>query len=280
MFSENGDRRASTPPACNRQTRSARPVESQAWLYYVPPVADLQVTISDRPDPVVAGDNVTYTIRLTNTGPATAQAVTVTSIVPTGTTVSSTVVTAPWTVSVLSRTVTFSNPNVAAGDLATFKVTVGTSASTPATVAGTVSIASSTTDPRTANNTGTTQTTVITSDVWVLNKVAMVSDQPVTSVVPGSSFYYGIWVGNRGGGPASGVALTDVLPAGIEFVGASAPGWSLTTPPVFTNGTVTAVRSEPLPMGRMDYLIITVRLSSACRRDSCQKRRVGRLLQR
>jgi CSLREA domain-containing protein/uncharacterized repeat protein (TIGR01451 family) len=46
--------------------------------------ADLEVTISDSPDPVLVGDSVTYTITATNHGPATATGVVVVSHGPAG----------------------------------------------------------------------------------------------------------------------------------------------------------------------------------------------------
>ena len=48
--------------------------------------ADLSVTKSDSPDPVVAGQNLTYTINFTNNGPNPATSVTVSDTVPANTT--------------------------------------------------------------------------------------------------------------------------------------------------------------------------------------------------
>jgi uncharacterized repeat protein (TIGR01451 family) len=56
--------------------------------------ADLAVTKSDSPDPVFAGNNITYTINFSNNGPGSATSVTVTDAVPANTTfVSATVTT-------------------------------------------------------------------------------------------------------------------------------------------------------------------------------------------
>ena len=49
-------------------------------------LADIQVTKADSPDPVIAGQNLTYTITVTNAGPSDAQNVQFFDSVPGGTT--------------------------------------------------------------------------------------------------------------------------------------------------------------------------------------------------
>ena len=44
--------------------------------------ADLEVTQADSADPVAAGDNVTYTVNVTNNGPETAEDVELISFIP------------------------------------------------------------------------------------------------------------------------------------------------------------------------------------------------------
>src|SRR5262249_9179426 len=46
--------------------------------------ADMAITKTDSPDPVAAGTNVTYTLLITNNGPATAQNVVLNDVLPTG----------------------------------------------------------------------------------------------------------------------------------------------------------------------------------------------------
>src|SRR5262249_21574938 len=48
--------------------------------------ADLAVTKADTPDPVTAGNNLTYTISVTNNGPSDSQGVSVTDAIPANTT--------------------------------------------------------------------------------------------------------------------------------------------------------------------------------------------------
>lgn len=58
-------------------------------------------------------------------------------------------------------------------------------------------------------------------------------------VPPGGSITYDIVVFNNGPNDATGVTLTDTLPAGTTFLSlVTDPGWSCTTPPVGSGGTV------------------------------------------
>src|SRR5207247_2043850 len=98
--------------------------------------ADLAVTKSDSPDPVTAGEDITYTIDLNNAGPGDAQSVTLSDLIPAGTTFvyfaqdsgpafSCTVPTTGGT-----GTVTCTTPTVDAGDSASFTLVVNVNAST------------------------------------------------------------------------------------------------------------------------------------------------------
>jgi uncharacterized repeat protein (TIGR01451 family) len=50
--------------------------------FYFPPMADMAITKTDAPDPVYVGDQITYTIVVTNNGPAQANNVIVTDYLP------------------------------------------------------------------------------------------------------------------------------------------------------------------------------------------------------
>src|SRR5205085_7884534 len=132
--------------------------------------ADLAVIKSDSPDPVIAGNNLTYTINFSNTGPSDAQTVTVTDAVPANTTfVSATVTTGSgWSTSAPAAggtgNVVFSKATAVGGESAVFTIVVKVSASTAngATIPNSATAATATTDPVAANNSSTATTTVQT----------------------------------------------------------------------------------------------------------------------
>ena len=99
------------------------------------------------------------------------------------------------------------------------KVTAGTAPGTALTNSATVS-SSSTTDPTNANNTATSTSNVASptqSDVAILKTA---SPEPVNQ---GTNLTYTLQVTNNGPAVATGVAVTDVLPAEVTFSSVSIP---------------------------------------------------------
>jgi uncharacterized repeat protein (TIGR01451 family) len=129
--------------------------------------ADLSVTKSDSPDPVVAGGNLTYSIGVANAGPEAASTVTLSDTTPVGTTFVSLLAPAGWTCTSpavgATGAISCTNPSMAAGASALFALTVNVD---PAVVDGTIvsntaSVSSSsTTDPDPVDNAATATTTV------------------------------------------------------------------------------------------------------------------------
>lgn len=186
--------------------------------------ADLGVTKTGTPNPVLAGNNITYTITVTNNGPATSSNVTLTDTLPANTTVVSISAPAGWTCPAASGgTQTCTNASVAANTTATFtlilKVMAGTAPGTGIT--NSASIASSTTtDPNSANNTASSTSTVASpsqADVAILKTA---SPEPVDQ---GTNLTYTLQVTNNGPAVAQGVTVTDVLPAQVTYTSVSVP---------------------------------------------------------
>jgi uncharacterized repeat protein (TIGR01451 family) len=205
--------------------------------------ADLAVTKSDSPDPVTAGNNLTYTINFVNNGPSDAQTVTVTDAVPANTTFVSAVVTTGvgWAVNTAGPIV-FSKGTVAAGETAVFTmvVKVNANAVNGSTISNSATASSATTDPTPGNNTGSATTTVQTRADLAVTK----SDSP-DPVNAGANLTYTINFVNNGPSDAQTVTVTDAVPANTTFVSATVTtgsGWSTNTagPVVFSKGTVAA----------------------------------------
>jgi uncharacterized repeat protein (TIGR01451 family) len=127
----------------------------------VVPYANLSVIQSDAPDPVAAGNNLTYTILLTNNGPSAASTVTVTGAVPANTSFVSASLPAGWTGTTPAvggtGSIIFSKASVAAAETASFQVVVkvSPSAANNSTLTGTVTATSPTADQVAANNSAT-----------------------------------------------------------------------------------------------------------------------------
>ncbi|HUC20338.1 MAG TPA: DUF11 domain-containing protein, partial [Candidatus Polarisedimenticolaceae bacterium] len=98
--------------------------------------ADVSVTKTDSPDPVIAGSNLTYTINVSNTGPSDASTLSFSDTLPAGTTLVSFSVPAGWTRTDVippggTGTVTATAPTYAAGASGQFTLVVNVNANTP-----------------------------------------------------------------------------------------------------------------------------------------------------
>ena len=204
--------------------------------------ADLSITKTNAPNPVIAGTNLTYTIVVTNNGAGPATTVAVTDAIPANTTfVSATPVPAAgWTCSVSGGTLTCSNPLLAAGASTTITVVVtvnaGTAAGTP--ISNTANVSTATTDPNPNNNSATATAVVATAGQADLSVVSAASPNPVTD---GNNITYTQSVTNNGPAASGTATFTDTIPTGTTFVSFAIPaGWNCgaTVPPVGGTGTI------------------------------------------
>jgi uncharacterized repeat protein (TIGR01451 family) len=208
------------------------------------PQADLSVSKSDSPDPVIAGTSITYTLDFATGGPSDAQNVSITDAVPAGTTFVSATAPAGW--STMSPAVggtgnvVFTKSAAVSGEMGTFTIVVNVNASAldGSIITNTATVTSDAADPDSADNTATTTTTVNTLADLSITK----TDSP-DPVDPGSDITYTITITNAGPSDAQTVSLSDSVPANTTFVSAmqtSGPAFTLTTPPVGGTGSLDA----------------------------------------
>lgn len=167
---------------------------------------ELALTISDAPDPVNFGADLTYTINVTNNGDVPATGVTVSDTLPAG----STFVSVNTTVGSCSGTSTITcalgtlNPGAAA------TITLVSKPPSIRTINNTASVTLNETDAFPPNNTATTQTLVDFADLVITKNVAQ------SLVAPGGKLTYSLIAKNKGVIPAT-VTVTDTLPAGTSL---------------------------------------------------------------
>ncbi|PYT33984.1 MAG: hypothetical protein DMF52_14285, partial [Acidobacteria bacterium] len=175
----------------------------------------LAVSKTDSPDPIAAGGTLTYTLSYSNTGNANATGVVLTDTVPANTTFVS--ATAGGTLA--SGVVTWSPGNLAAGASGSVQMVVRVAsplANGTSITNGTYGIDSNETSPV---NGAAVSTTVSSAPLLAVSK----TDSP-DPVAAGGNLTYTIAYANNGSAGATGVVITDSVPANTTFVSATAGG--------------------------------------------------------
>jgi len=182
-------------------------------------MADLGVTKSVDNASTLVGQDVTYTITITNSGPDAADGATITDVLPVG-----------FTVDLIVKseaggavTTTPSEASLAAGHtITTFPAGGSVTITVIGTYSGigtfnntaTVAVPVGVSDPVSGNNTATAPHTA----VLLANLAVTKSVLPATAQV-GTPFTYTVTVSNTGPSAANGAIVTDVLPAGFTVTG-------------------------------------------------------------
>lgn len=230
--------------------------------------ADLSVATADSPDPVIAGNQLTFTQSVTNNSTnVPAYSVVLTQTTPPGTTFVSMTPPAGWSCTTPAAggtgtvTCTKTDPlaaNTSSGNF-TFVVLTDPALADGATIAQPVSTSTSSPETNTANNSASTTTAVIRRvDVAV---VKTASDPGVDGAfAQGEGLTYTIAVTNNGPSRATNVVMTDTLPAGLAFVSVTPGGPTCTQ----AGGTVTCTYATMGPAATNNITITaTVTASQA-----------------
>ena len=187
---------------------------------FVDSAADLAITKTQSAASVRLGDTLTYTLKVTNSGPSAATGVVVTDALP------------PGRVTVESVSTSQGNCTNAIPVKCTLgRIEVGASATITlvvrATSAGVLPNAADVTaiehDPNTDNNTATTGALVVptTPPTTPPADVSVVKTTSPSVVTVGQHVTYQIVVTNNGPNPATGVIVSEVLPDGVILVSAT-----------------------------------------------------------
>ena len=181
---------------------------------FVEPISDLSIAKTDSPDPVGLGQELTYTLIVTNHGPDTAVNVIVTDTLPSEVTFVSA---APNGCNNNNGIVTC---NLGSLDKdATATVTIVVTPTAEGTITNNATVQSDATDPNPSDNTAT-ETTEVRPPKPVSDLSITKTDAP-DPVGVGQQLTYMLTVTNNGPSAADNVVITDTLPANVTFVSAS-----------------------------------------------------------
>lgn len=178
------------------------------------PGSDLSITMADSPDPVLVTSNLTYTMVVSNLGPATAKSVVLNQSLPPNVQF----VSASCSQGVVTQSLGAVTANL--GTLSVYgKATVSVilTPSTSGIISSTATVGSPAADGDSSNNSATVLTRVErpTSDIAVSMTA---SPNPALN---NGNLTYTVLVTNNGPFTATGVVLTNVLPAASVFVSAA-----------------------------------------------------------
>lgn len=221
--------------------------------------ANLAITASDAPDPVTNGQNVTFTINVTNGGPDAAPNAHMVAAPHPSLVYQSHTAPAGWSCTTPAvgnaGVVDCSTASLANGGTAEFTVvTKLVAAGSGGTLNSNFTTNSSVQDPDQTNN----SVEVFTNWIGQTSDLAITKDTLSTAAAQGSTITYTISTANNGPDDASNVTVTDVLPPQLLFQSITAPaGWSCTTPAAGTNGTITCTIATFVNGGTAQFTLVT-----------------------
>ncbi|HEV2028613.1 MAG TPA: sortase [Candidatus Dormibacteraeota bacterium] len=205
-------------PSTNTATKTAEneadntPGDDMASATVTPVAADVAITKTVSNTTPNQNTNVTFTVTATNNGPSNASGVQVTDLLPAGLTF----------VSATPSGVTTYNPGTGLWNIGPLANGANATLSIVATVTGTNAVTNTATktaqvepDPVAGNNTASATVTGQAADIAVLKSVS----NPTPNV--GTNVIFLITATNNGPSNATGVEVTDTLPAGLTLVSAT-----------------------------------------------------------
>ncbi len=220
----------------------------------VTPAADLSVAVNGPLTPTPVGQNIVYQVTVGDNGASDATGVTLVDTLPANVTFVSASSSAGPAPTESGGTVTDAIGTLPFGQVVVVTITVATIGATAPSITDTASVSGTVFDPDPTNNTASVASAVIASaDLTISSETAS-----PTSVIAGQPVTLTINVGNNGLSAASGVVVTDRLPAGLTFLSGTAAGGAVTA----SGSTVTAPVGT-LAAGAASVVTILVMASGA-----------------
>ncbi len=175
-------------------------------------IADVRLSQVDAPDPVFVTSNLTYTIGITNKGPWPATSLVLTDALPAAVSyVSANAARGTWSTNDAGFTYSLDTLNSGDG----VAVTILTTALTPGTASNPAGVGAFELDSNPSNNVST-----ITTTINPLADLSLGQTVSAATVFATSNLTYTLAVTNHGPSTATGVVVTNPLPAGAGFVSA------------------------------------------------------------
>ncbi|MEA2327854.1 MAG: hypothetical protein QOE68_2813 [Thermoanaerobaculia bacterium] len=217
-----------------------------------PPSADLGITKSTPTTNAAPGAPVAYTIAVTNHGPDTATSVTMTDTLPATLLFQSIAAPAGYVCTTpavgATGTISCTGSTLVNGATATFTLNVTSVSNASGSIANTASVSGTPSDPTSGNNSQAASFTAGSADLGLTGGVG----------TSGAFITYTLNLTNGGPNAAANVVFTDTLPSSLLFQSITPPpGFTCTTPPVGTTGTITCTASSFANGGTGTFTLVT-----------------------
>ena len=210
--------------------------DDQASVSFATPIADLSLTKTvDNSSPNV-GDTVTFTVTINNSGPDNATGVIVTDVLPAGVTfVSNNLTTGSYNPNTgIWNIGSLANGATASLDILGTVVSLGETTNTAQVTA----VDQADPDSTPANGIATEDDQASATLTAQQIDLSLTKTSSTLSPSIGETFTYTVSVSNAGPNTATGVQVTDQLPAGVTFVSSSPAGVFNPTTGIWTVGTI------------------------------------------
>ena len=217
-------------------------------------LADLRLAKTASPQPVTAGNLLTYTLTATNDGPNPAVAARVVDTLPSGVTFVS-ASPAQGSCSAAAPQVTCQLGTVPSGGSVAITVVVRVRSDVSAAgLTNVAAVSADTSDPDTTNNSASASSTIVRSADLAITKTTS-----TPAPVPGTDVVYTLTATNNGPSDATSVVVNDDLPADFTSATATTTGGGTCT----VSGRTVTCSYATLPAGETRTVTITARLASS-----------------